>query len=596
MGLNDKVSAERVHIGFFGLRNAGKSSVVNAVTGQSLSLVSETKGTTTDPVQKAMELLPIGPVVIIDTPGIDDVGTLGEMRVKRALQVLDKTDIAILVVDADKGLKQADQELLKLFEEKKIPHITVYNKSDLLATVPSLPEKQPEKNDAIYVSAKSGDQIYELKERIGALTKAASAKADEKRILADLIQPEDVVVLVVPIDSAAPKGRLILPQQQTIRDVLESGAISVVTRETELPQTLRALGKKPSLVITDSQAFQKVNADTPADVPLTSFSILFARYKGDLKEAVHGATQLDKLQNGDTVEIITSRGENAGPSHDWLNFVKSPKARNKIRQWFTKERRTENMEEGRDELTRALRKRNLFTQNYTRLEVFVAVADDLGYPDVDSLYTAIGEGQVSTQNVITHILKFVDDDADESPEQNIVPLRRRSGSGPRRTKSVGVSVKGVDDVWVKLAKCCTPVPGDQIVGFVTRGAGVSVHREDCVNVASLKKNQPERLVDVSWTSAQGVFLVKIQVEALDRGRLLSDIARVLSDAGVNIVAGTISTGDDRVAISQYSFEMADMSHLNQLLASIRKIDGVFDVYRLTGTKDDSKLRIRHIDK
>mgnify|MGYP005908596785 FL=1 len=303
MGLNDKVSAERVHIGFFGLRNAGKSSVVNAVTGQSLSLVSETKGTTTDPVQKAMELLPIGPVVIIDTPGIDDVGTLGEMRVKRAMQVLDKTDIAILVVDAEKGLQQADQELLKLFEKKKIPHITVYNKSDLLATVPSLPEKQQEKNDAIYVSAKSGDQIYELKEQIGALAKAASAKANEKRIVADLIQPEDVVVLVVPIDSAAPKGRLILPQQQTIRDVLESGAISVVTRETELPQTLRALGKKPALVITDSQAFQKVNADTPADVPLTSFSILFARYKGDLKEAVHGAAQLDKLQNGDTVLI-----------------------------------------------------------------------------------------------------------------------------------------------------------------------------------------------------------------------------------------------------------------------------------------------------
>ena len=303
MGLNDKVSAERVHIGFFGLRNAGKSSVVNAVTGQSLSLVSETKGTTTDPVQKAMELLPIGPVVIIDTPGIDDVGTLGEMRVKRALQVLDKTDIAILVVDAEKGLQQADQELLKLFEKKKIPHITVYNKSDLLATVPSLPEKQQEKNDVIYVSAKSGDQIYELKERIGVLAKAASAEADEKRIVADLIQPEDVVVLVVPIDSAAPKGRLILPQQQTIRDVLESGAISVVTRETELPQTLRSLAKKPALVITDSQAFQKVNADTPADVPLTSFSILFARYKGDLKEAVHGAAQLDKLQNGDTVLI-----------------------------------------------------------------------------------------------------------------------------------------------------------------------------------------------------------------------------------------------------------------------------------------------------
>lgn len=297
MGLNDKVSAERVHIGFFGLRNAGKSSVVNAVTGQSLSLVSETKGTTTDPVQKAMELLPIGPVVIIDTPGIDDVGTLGEMRVKRALQVLDKTDIAILVVDAEKGLQPADQELLKLFEEKKIPHITVYNKSDLLSAPPVLQEHE------ICVSAKDGIQIYELKERIGALVKAASAEADEKRIVADLIQPEDVVVLVVPIDFAAPKRRLILPQQQTIRDVLESGAISVVTRETELPQTLLALGKKPALVITDSQAFKKVNADTPADVPLTSFSILFARYKGDLKEAVHGAAQLDKLQDGDTVLI-----------------------------------------------------------------------------------------------------------------------------------------------------------------------------------------------------------------------------------------------------------------------------------------------------
>lgn len=297
MGLNDKVSAERVHIGFFGLRNAGKSSVVNAVTGQSLSLVSETKGTTTDPVQKAMELLPIGPVVIIDTPGIDDVGALGEMRVKRALQVLDKTDIAILVVDAEKGLQQADQELLTLFEEKKIPHITVYNKSDLLSAPPVLQEHE------ICVSAKDGIQIYELKERIGALVKATSAEADEKRIVADLIQPEDVVVLVVPIDSAAPKGRLILPQQQTIRDVLESGAISVVTRETELPQTLRSLAKKPALVITDSQAFKKVNADTPADVPLTSFSILFARYKGDLKEAVHGAAQLDKLQDGDTVLI-----------------------------------------------------------------------------------------------------------------------------------------------------------------------------------------------------------------------------------------------------------------------------------------------------
>ncbi len=297
MGLNDKVSAERVHIGFFGLRNAGKSSVVNAVTGQNLSLVSETKGTTTDPVQKAMELLPIGPVVIIDTPGIDDVGTLGEMRVKRAMQVLEKTDIAILVADGTKKLQPADRELLQLFEEKEILHLTVYNKSDLLSA------PIPLKEDEICVSAKDGHQIHELKERIGALAKTVSAEADQKRIVADLIRPEDLVVLVVPIDSAAPKGRLILPQQQTIRDVLEAGAISVVTRESELPKTLLSLKEKPALVITDSQAFQKVNADTPKDVPLTSFSILFARYKGDLKEAVHGAAQLDRLHDGDTVLI-----------------------------------------------------------------------------------------------------------------------------------------------------------------------------------------------------------------------------------------------------------------------------------------------------
>ena len=317
MGLNDKVSAERVHIGFFGLRNAGKSSVVNAVTGQNLSLVSETKGTTTDPVQKAMELLPIGPVVIIDTPGIDDVGTLGEMRVKRALQVLDKTDIAILVVDADKGLQQADQELLKLFEEKKIPHITVYNKSDLLSAPLSL------KADEICVSAKDGIQIYELKERIGALVKAASAEADEKRIVTDLIQPEDVVVLVVPIDSAAPKRRLILPQQQTIRDVLEAGAISIVTRDTELKETLSSLGKKPRLVITDSQAFAKVSADTPEDIPLTSFSILLSRYKGNLKLQVEGAQMLDKLEDGD--KILVCEGCTHHRQCDDIGTVKLPR-------------------------------------------------------------------------------------------------------------------------------------------------------------------------------------------------------------------------------------------------------------------------------
>ncbi|MGN0542314.1 MAG: [FeFe] hydrogenase H-cluster maturation GTPase HydF [Acutalibacteraceae bacterium] len=294
MSLNSVVSAERVHIGFFGLRNAGKSSVVNAVTGQSLSLVSDIKGTTTDPVKKAMELLPLGPVVIIDTPGIDDEGTLGEMRVKRAKQILNQTDIAVLVVDGEKGLQPADEELISLFDGKAIPYIIAYNKSDLLNSVPEADENK------IYVSAENGTNIYELKEMIASKAKTCE---NEKKLVADLISPNDLVVLVVPIDSAAPKGRLILPQQQVIRDVLESGACAVVCRETELKDTLAALGRKPKLVITDSQAFGKVSADTPADIPLTSFSILFVRYKSDLTAAVRGAAQLDKLKDGDRVLI-----------------------------------------------------------------------------------------------------------------------------------------------------------------------------------------------------------------------------------------------------------------------------------------------------
>ena len=294
MSLNSVVSAERVHIGFFGLRNAGKSSVVNAVTGQSLSLVSDIKGTTTDPVKKAMELLPLGPVVIIDTPGIDDEGTLGEMRVKRAKQILNQTDIAVLVVDGEKGLQTADEELISLFDGKAIPYIIAYNKSDLLNSVPEADE------NAIYVSAENGTNIYELKEMIARKAKTCES---EKKLVADLISANDLVVLVVPIDSAAPKGRLILPQQQVIRDVLESGACAVVCRETELKDTLAALGRKPRLVITDSQAFGKVSADTPADIPLTSFSILFVRYKSDLTAAVRGAAQLDKLKDGDRVLI-----------------------------------------------------------------------------------------------------------------------------------------------------------------------------------------------------------------------------------------------------------------------------------------------------
>lgn len=294
MGLNDKASAERVHIGFFGLRNAGKSSVVNAVTGQKLSLVSDIKGTTTDPVKKAMELLPMGPVVIIDTPGIDDEGVLGEMRVQRAKDVLDQIDVAVLVTDASKGTTEAEKELLALFEEKKLPYVTVYNKSDLLDSVPAAEE------NTVYVSAQNGIGIHELKEKIATLSKK---QENEKRIVADLIEPNDLVVLVTPIDSAAPKGRLILPQQQTIRDILDAGAIPVVCRETELETALSSLGKPPKLVITDSQAFGKLNKIVPKEIPLTSFSILFARYKGDLKTVVQGAAALSGLKDGDRVLI-----------------------------------------------------------------------------------------------------------------------------------------------------------------------------------------------------------------------------------------------------------------------------------------------------
>ena len=294
MSLNSTVSAERVHIGFFGLRNAGKSSVVNAVTGQKLSLVSDVKGTTTDPVKKAMELLPLGPVVIIDTPGVDDEGTLGEMRVRRAKDVLSQTDIAVLVVDAEKGIQPADNELRELIETKKIPYIVVFNKSDLLDGIPDASENE------IYVSAEKGTNINELKEMIARRVKS---KEENKKIVADLVEPNDLVVLVVPIDESAPKGRLILPQQQVIRELLECGAASVVCRDTELKETLASLGKKPRLVITDSQAFRGVSADTPEDIPLTSFSILFARYKGDLTAVVKGAAKLDKLKDGDRILI-----------------------------------------------------------------------------------------------------------------------------------------------------------------------------------------------------------------------------------------------------------------------------------------------------
>ncbi len=293
MGLNDTASADRIHIGFFGLRNAGKSSVVNAVTGQELAVVSDVKGTTTDPVKKAMELLPLGPVVIIDTPGIDDVGELGSLRVKKARQVLNYTDIAILVTEAEGALSPAENNLVTLFSEKKIPYIIARNKSDLHRPMPSA-------HNTVCVSALTGEGIFELKEKIGSL---APKEESGKRIVADLIAGNDLVVLVVPIDKAAPKGRLILPQQQTIRDILDAGAVSVVVRDAELSNALGSLGKKPKMVITDSQVFARVSKEVPEDILLTSFSILFARYKGDLIAAVRGAAALDKLSDGDKVLI-----------------------------------------------------------------------------------------------------------------------------------------------------------------------------------------------------------------------------------------------------------------------------------------------------
>ena len=314
MSLNNTPSAERLHIGIFGKRNAGKSSIINALTGQNLAIVSDIKGTTTDPVLKSMELLPLGPVVIIDTPGLDDdADVLGALRIQKAYQMLNKTDIAILVVDGTVGMTTEDQKILARIQDKKIPYIVVLNKADLAAstvcqdsqsdfdackTLDSIKSKIVEscqivKEHILWVSAQSHDNIQELKELIGKLVPSSD---DGRRIVGDLIQPMDLIVLVVPIDSAAPKGRLILPQQQTIRDILESGAVSIVVRETELADTLKKLGRNPDLVITDSQAFKQVSAIVPENVPLTSFSILFARYKGNLKTVVGGARFLDKLE------------------------------------------------------------------------------------------------------------------------------------------------------------------------------------------------------------------------------------------------------------------------------------------------------------
>ncbi|MDR2612927.1 MAG: [FeFe] hydrogenase H-cluster maturation GTPase HydF [Deltaproteobacteria bacterium] len=314
MSLNDTPASNRVHIGFFGRRTAGKSSLVNAVTGQDLAVVSDVMGTTTDPVYKAMELLPLGPVVIIDTPGLDDVGYLGEKRVRKARQVLNKTDVAVLVADAREGLGPEERGLLELFAEKGIPRLVAYNKCDLLETVP---EAAP---GEIYVSALDRTGIRDLKETVARLNPTPEAKL---RIVGDLVSPSDLVVLVIPIDKAAPKGRLILPQQQTIRDILEADACAVVVKEFELRDLFGALARRPRLVITDSQVFAKVSADVPRDVPLTSFSILFARHKGILDAAARGALAIDRLKDGDAVLI--SEGCTHHRQCDDIGTVKLPR-------------------------------------------------------------------------------------------------------------------------------------------------------------------------------------------------------------------------------------------------------------------------------
>ncbi|WP_419028294.1 [FeFe] hydrogenase H-cluster maturation GTPase HydF [Phascolarctobacterium faecium] len=321
MSLNATPSSERVHIGIFGKRNAGKSSLINAITGQNLAIVSEAKGTTTDPVYKAMELLPLGPVMIIDTPGIDDEGVLGSLRIQKAYQVLNKTDIALVIIDAAVGPSAEDLRLIKRINAKKIPLLIVINKCETINEDKKTAYQALLSNGKLlFVSAEQKLNIFELKEAI-----AQTVPADENKaqIVADLLSPSDFVVLVVPIDSAAPKGRLILPQQQTIRDILEADAAAIVVKENELTNTLQNLGKRPKLVITDSQVFKKVAAETPADILLTSFSILFARYKGNLQTAVQGVTALDSLEDGD--KILIGEGCTHHRQCDDIGTVKLPR-------------------------------------------------------------------------------------------------------------------------------------------------------------------------------------------------------------------------------------------------------------------------------
>ncbi len=313
MGLNDTPSSERLHIGIFGRRNAGKSSIINAITGQSLSIVSEIKGTTTDPVKKTMEMLPLGPVVVIDTPGIDDEGELGAKRIEKSYEILNKTDIAVLVVDGTEGLSAEDTELINELNARHLPYVIALNKADITG-------EQTSFKNGVWVSAATGEGIEELKKQI---IMSAPLEENHAKLIGDLVDPGDFVVLVVPIDKAAPKGRLILPQQMVIRDLLDHDAIAVTVKETDLKSTLDSLGVKPKMVVTDSQVFERVSKETPDDIYMTSFSILMARYKGNLDSAIKAVNAIEHIQNGD--KILISEGCTHHRQCDDIGTDKIPK-------------------------------------------------------------------------------------------------------------------------------------------------------------------------------------------------------------------------------------------------------------------------------
>ena len=383
MGLNNTPNADRVHIGIFGRRNAGKSSVINAVTGQNLAIVSDVLGTTTDPVYKAMEILPLGPVVLIDTPGLDDVGELGELRVQKAFQVLNKTDIALLVLDVNSGFSKEEEKLLELVKAKNIPFVAVLNKTDIakedkIKEFEKLLKDKYNIENVVSVSAEKKDGIFELKEKIASL----NTEKEKSPIISDLVCPGETAVLVVPIDESAPKGRLILPQQQTIRDLLDHNAMAAVTQVTTLAKTLESFKEPPKIVVTDSQAFKEVAKIVPENVPLTSFSILFARHKGELSTLVKGVKAMDDLKDGDTVLI--SEG---CTHHRQCNDIGSVKIPNAVRKYTGKNLNFEFTSGG--EFPLDLSKYSLIIHcggcmlNEREMKYRIACANDAGIPMVN---------------------------------------------------------------------------------------------------------------------------------------------------------------------------------------------------------------------